>query len=64
MDDVPKMLEENYDAVIVELDSDPEYALDLVESIGANGRATVMVYSDNTDPRCWCAACRRGRGSF
>jgi pilus assembly protein CpaE len=62
LEDVPKMLEENYDAVIVELDSDPEFALDLVESIGANGRATVMVYSDSTDPellvRCMQAGAR------
>jgi pilus assembly protein CpaE len=62
LDDVPKMLEENYDAVIVELDSDPEYALDLVESIGTNGRATVMVYSDSTDAellvRCMQAGAR------
>jgi pilus assembly protein CpaE len=62
LDDVPKMLEENYDIVIVELDSDPEFALELVESIGANGRATVMVYSDSTDPellvRCMQAGAR------
>jgi pilus assembly protein CpaE len=62
LEDVPKMLEENYDTVIVELDSDPEYALSLVESIGANGRATVMVYSDNADPellvRCMQAGAR------
>lgn len=62
LDDVPKMLEENYDAVIVELGSDPEFALDLVESIGANGRATVMVYSENNDPellvRCMQAGAR------
>jgi pilus assembly protein CpaE len=62
LEDVPKMLEENYDAVIVELDSDPEYALDLVESIGTNGRATVMVYSDSTDSelllRCMQAGAR------
>lgn len=62
LDDVPKMLEENYDAVIVELDSDREYALDLVESIGANGRATVMVYSSSNDPellvRCMQAGAR------
>ena len=62
MDDVTKMLEGNYDAVIVELGSNPEYALDLVESIGANGRATVMVYSDNTNSemlvRCMQAGAR------
>jgi pilus assembly protein CpaE len=50
LDDAPKMLEENYDAVIVDLDNDPAWALELVEAIGANGRATVMVYSSSTDP--------------
>lgn len=64
LDDVPKMLEENYDAVIVELGTDPEYALDLVESIGANGRATVMVYSDNTDPEMLVRCMRAGAREF
>src|SRR5579863_282002 len=50
LEDAPKMLEENYDAVLVDLDSDPMFALELVEAIGANGRATVMVYSNSTDP--------------
>ncbi|MGA3044361.1 MAG: AAA family ATPase [Bryobacteraceae bacterium] len=62
LEDVTKMLEENYDAVIVELDSDPDFALSLVESIGANGRATVMVYSNSADPellvRCMQAGAR------
>lgn len=62
LDDAPKMLEENYDAVLVDLDSDPMFALELVEAIGANGRATVMVYSNSTDPellvRCMQAGAR------
>ncbi|MGB0063183.1 MAG: AAA family ATPase [Terracidiphilus sp.] len=62
LEDAPKMLEENYDAVLVDLDSDPMFALELVESIGANGRATVMVYSNSTDPellvRCMQAGAR------
>jgi pilus assembly protein CpaE len=62
LDDVPRMLEGNYDAVLIELDSDPAYALELVESIGPNGRATVMVYSSSTDPellvRCMQAGAR------
>ena len=33
MDDVPRLLEAEYDVVIVELDSNPEYALELVENI-------------------------------
>jgi len=64
LEDVPKMLEENYDAVIVELDSDPEYALDLVESIGANGRATVMVYSDKADAELLMRCMRAGAREF
>jgi pilus assembly protein CpaE len=62
LDDAPKTLEENYDAVLVDLDSDPMFALELVEAIGANGRATVMVYSNSTDPellvRCMQAGAR------
>ena len=62
LNDVPKMLEEKYDAVLVDLDSDPDYALELVKSIGANGRATVMVYSNSANPellvRCMQAGAR------
>lgn len=43
------MLEQNYDVVIVDLDSDPDYAFDLVESICANGLTYVMVYSVQAD---------------
>lgn len=62
LNDVPKMLEEKYDAVLVDLDSDPDYALELVKSIGANERATVMVYSNSANPellvRCMQAGAR------
>ena len=33
LDDVPRLLEQYYDVIIIDLDSDPEYALELVESI-------------------------------
>jgi len=45
LDDVPRLLEEHYDVVLIDLDGDPEYALDLVESFCTHGVATVMVYS-------------------
>jgi len=35
MDAACKMLEESYEVVMIDLDSDPEYALDLVESIAS-----------------------------
>ena len=64
LDDVPKMLEQNYDVIIIDLDSDPEYALEIVESIGANGTATVMVYSDNADPEMLVRCMRAGAREF
>ncbi|MGA2219257.1 MAG: AAA family ATPase, partial [Terracidiphilus sp.] len=44
LDDVPRLLEQGYDVIIIDLESDREYALELVESICANSLATVMVY--------------------
>jgi len=46
LDDLPLMMEKRYDAVIIGLDSDPEYAFDVVESLCDNNSATVMVYSE------------------
>jgi len=45
LDDVPRLLEPDYDVIVIDLDSNPEYAVELVESICANSSATVMVYS-------------------
>jgi pilus assembly protein CpaE len=62
LDDVARILEQHYDVIIIDLDSDPEYALELVESIGGTGTATVMVYSAKTDSdllmRCMRAGAR------
>jgi pilus assembly protein CpaE len=61
LDNVPQLLEEDYDVIIVDLDCNPEHALDLVESIGANS-TTVMVYSAQADSemlvRCMQAGAR------
>jgi Flp pilus assembly CpaE family ATPase len=45
LDDVPRLLEQYYDVIMIDLDSNPEYALELVENICAKDSATVMVYS-------------------
>ena len=50
LDDAPRTLNRDFDVVLVDLDSDPKYALDLVKSICTNGLATVMVYSAIADP--------------
>ncbi|MGC1463349.1 MAG: hypothetical protein WA802_14185 [Terracidiphilus sp.] len=64
LDDVPRLLEQHHDVIIIDLDCDPEYALDLVESIGASGSATVMVYSAKPDPDLLVRCMRAGAREF
>jgi pilus assembly protein CpaE len=64
LDDVGGMLGQRFDVVIIELDSDPEYALELVESIGSDGLATVMVYSASADPELLVRCMRAGAREF
>jgi pilus assembly protein CpaE len=64
LNEVPRVLGDNYDVILVELDSDPEYALDLVETICARGLATVMVYSAQTDPGLLLRCMRAGAREF
>jgi pilus assembly protein CpaE len=64
LDDVPRLLEQHCDVIIIDLDSDPEYALDLVESVCASGTATVMVYSANADPNLLVRCMRAGAREF
>ncbi len=64
LDDVPRLLEQHHDVIIIDLDSDPEYALDLVESIGSNGSMTVMVYSEKADPDLLVRCMRAGAREF
>ena len=64
LDDVPKLLEQHYDVIIIDLDYQPEYALELVESICARGAATVMVYSTKADSELLVHCMRAGAREF
>lgn len=64
LDDVPKLLDSNYDVVIVELDSDPEHALDLVENICVASSITVMIYSGRSDSAMLVRCMRAGAREF
>src|SRR5579859_5325705 len=46
---LPKTVGERYDVVILDVDSDPDYVLTLVERISATSSASVMVYSAEAD---------------
>jgi pilus assembly protein CpaE len=62
--DVPHMMEQNFDVYIIDLDGDQRYALELVEEISANPSVTVMVFSMNNDPNLLMSCMRAGAREF
>lgn len=64
MDDVSRLLEAEYDVIIIELDSNPEYALELVENICGNSSVTVMVYSSRMNQELLVRCMRAGAREF
>ena len=64
LDHIPKLIELNFDVVIIDLDSNPELALDLVESLCAQSLATVMVYSSLADSELMIRCMRAGAREF
>ncbi|MGC1298843.1 MAG: AAA family ATPase [Alloacidobacterium sp.] len=64
LDDVPQLLNADYDVIIIELDSNPEHALELVENICGNSPATVMVYSAQADSELLVRCMRAGAREF
>ena len=50
--------------VIVELDRDPEFALDLIQTISHQSQAVVMVYSSKSDPDLVVRTMRAGAREF
>ena len=62
--DVPQMLMRNYNVLIVDLDSDPEFALELIESICAQSAAIVMVYSERSNQDLMVRCMRAGAREF
>jgi pilus assembly protein CpaE len=63
-EEVTRLLEQQYDVVIIDLDSDPEYALELIENISSSGATTVIVYSEKTDPDVLVRCMRAGAREF
>jgi pilus assembly protein CpaE len=64
LDELPRMLGEQCDVVIVDLDADPEYALEVVESIYAFGSATVIVCSARANLELAVRCMRAGAREF
>jgi pilus assembly protein CpaE len=64
LDGVPGLLEGNCDVLVIDLDSFPEFALELVEAICARSQKTVMVYSGKSDPELLVRCMRAGVREF
>ncbi|HYK38275.1 AAA family ATPase [Alloacidobacterium sp.] len=64
LDDLPQMLNAEYDVIIIELDSNPEHALELVENICGSSSATVMVHSAQSDAELLVRCMRAGAREF
>ncbi len=63
-DDLPHLLAGSPDAVLIDLDSDPESALELVENVCVLGTTTVMVFSEKADPELLVRCMRAGAREF
>jgi pilus assembly protein CpaE len=60
LSEVEKVIGHNYDVVLVDLDSDLEYALELVHTISSQELAVAMVYSANAEPNLLVRCMRAG----
>jgi len=60
IDDLPRLQNGAFDVVMIDVDSDLEYALDLAESICLCNTATVMAYSAQPDPGLMLRCMRAG----
>ena len=64
LSDLPLILEQNFDVIMIDVDSDQSYALKLVESIAGMTSAIVMVYSKRNDPDLLMNCMRAGARDF
>jgi pilus assembly protein CpaE len=64
LDESPRMIENRFQAVLVDLDSDPHYALQVVRKLASRGTATVMVYSALADRDQVIGCMRAGAREF
>jgi protein TonB len=64
LSDLPRLMEQRFDIVMLDLDSDQNYALSIVAQIATISKATVMVYSTRNDPSLLMSSMRAGAREF
>jgi len=61
---IAQALRQDFDVVIIDLDSDPEYALELIENICIDASTNVIVYAAKPDPALLMRCMRAGAREF
>ena len=64
IDAVTRMLKQSFDVVVIDLDSDPEYTLRLVENISADGSTNIIVYSEQVNAGLMVRCLRAGAREY
>ena len=64
LSDLPRWMEQHFDIVMLDLDSDQNYALSIVAQLATISNATVMVYSTRNDPSLLMSSMRAGAREF
>ena len=64
LEELPRLLLPQPDVVIVDLDADPEYTLEMLESISSFASSTVMVFSQRSDLKMAVRCMRAGAREF
>jgi pilus assembly protein CpaE len=64
LEELPRLQNGSCDVVMIDMDSDLEYALDLAESVCLRGAATVMAYSEQSDQGLMLRCMRAGIREF
>ncbi|MFZ0305483.1 MAG: AAA family ATPase [Terracidiphilus sp.] len=64
LDELPRLLEQHYDVVVIDADSDADFAVQLAENLSAGGKIFVMAYSTDADVRLAIRFMRAGVREF
>ena len=63
-DDLQSLIDESFNVIALDLDSDPDIALDVVERLSAIDAAPIMVFSQKNDPKLAVRFMRAGARDF
>jgi pilus assembly protein CpaE len=64
LEDLPSLLARTFDVILIDLDGDPQFALEMVETLCVDRSIVVMVFSAQADPDLMLRSMRAGAREF